>query len=333
MHNRTLGFFLILIAVLLGGCSSSWQPENESFLPSNPPTTNSLNVKFLGVSNVYLDDGSHSLLIDGFLSRRELSLSSLIDGMTTDKETVSETLEKANIDSINALLVAHSHYDHVLDTQYISEKMNAEIYGSQLSKKALNSPLFRIVNNGDYKEIGKFKVTFIETPHVEKSNFLEFVEAGYLWVMRGKRFKDIDKNFSFFIEHELGNILIVPSANFKQGAFIGLNADIIFLGIGLLGNESPKHIEQYWRETVETTKAKIVVPIHWDNFSKPLKNDLVGTPDLVDDLAKTISIFKRKVISTPDVGIFLMRPFENINVTDFDTKYNIQSNSVRKRLE
>lgn len=58
---------ILLILGLLTGCSSSWVPENVKFLPTSTATSNSLNMKFLGVSNVYLDDGKTSLLVDGFL--------------------------------------------------------------------------------------------------------------------------------------------------------------------------------------------------------------------------------------------------------------------------
>jgi L-ascorbate metabolism protein UlaG (beta-lactamase superfamily) len=313
MASHQYLFCLVLLIVFLNGCSSSWNVNNEKFLPSSSPTPNSLNVKFLGVSNVYLHDGSTSILIDGFLSRR--GFSALIHGMNTDKEVVLNTLKKSNIHSLNALLVAHSHYDHALDAKFIADLKQSRIYGSEMSNEVIDSNLFTVVNDGDSYTVGRFKVTFIETPHVDKSKFLRFLESAVTLATRGTRFKKIDKNFSFYIEHELGNVLIVPSANYKPNQFDKLRANIVFLGIGLLGNQSIEYIDRYWIETIEKTKANIVVPVHWDSFNKPLDDGLVGVSDLVDDLPRTMSILRRKADENPKVELLFMHPMKNTNLT------------------
>ena len=44
----------------------------------------------------------------------------------------------------------------------------------------------------------------------------------------------------------------------------------LLLAIGGLGAQSPDFVERYWHETVEATGAKLVIPIHWDDFLRPV---------------------------------------------------------------
>jgi L-ascorbate metabolism protein UlaG (beta-lactamase superfamily) len=301
-------------AFFLTGCSSSWTPHKLSLLSNTTYNNNQLNAKYLGVSNVYLSDGKTSLLIDGFLSRRGI-FNALIYGMTTDKGAVDFYLKRANIFSLSAVLIAHPHYDHALDSKYIAEKMDTAVYGSSLSQKVTELAALKVVNDGDIRKIDSFKVTFIATPHIEKEGKVKFIEPLYLFLTRGWKYRHLDKNFSFFIEHDLGNVLIVPSANYIPRKFAGLRADVIFLSVGLLGSKSDDYIRQYWAETVAASNASLVIPIHWDNFSKPLVTDLKATPSSIDEIERTIEILSELADANPEVTLKFIAPFTNVNIT------------------
>ncbi|RUP81362.1 hypothetical protein C7Y69_09460 [Alteromonas sp. KS69] len=309
---------ILLTLSFLTGCSSSWVPENEKFLPTSPTTSNSLNMKFLGVSNVYLDDGETSLLVDGFFSR--VGYSAIIHGLETDTNAVDTVLDKAGITSLNALLVAHTHFDHILDTEYVAKKMSigqdipTKIYGTDSGRNIITDHEYHTVSDGETINIGEFKVTFIETPHVKKTKRVEILEKIHLWATGGEEFAEAGENFSFYIEHKLGNVLVVPSASFFPRKFDGLQVDIIFIGAGLVGNQGIKYINNYWDETVGLSGARIVVPIHWDNFFKTLSEKLVPASDFVDDLALTMSVFHEKAKANPDVEIYLIHPLKNVNL-------------------
>lgn len=218
-------------------------------------------------------------------------------------------LHKAGITSLNAILVAHTHFDHILDTEYIAKKMSTgrdvptKIYGTELGREIITDHEYCVVIDGKTIKVGEFKVTFIETPHVKKTKWVEIFEKIHLWATRGEKYQGVGENFSFYIEHRLGNILIVPSASFFPKKFYGLKADIIFLGAGLVGNQGLKYINNYWDETVGLSGAKVVVPIHWDNFFKTLSEKLVPASDFVDDLTLTMSVFYEKAKASPDVGV------------------------------
>lgn len=90
--------------------------------------------------------------------------------------------------------------------------------------------------------------------------------------------------YSFVVEHSGRRVFVHPSANYVKGRLGGLGQmDWLFLGVGVLGKQSGEFREEYWREVVEAlSPKKQVVPIHWDNFWKPLSSPLSPLPWFLD---------------------------------------------------
>jgi L-ascorbate metabolism protein UlaG (beta-lactamase superfamily) len=55
-------------------------------------------------------------------------------------------------------------------------------------------------------------------------------------------------------------------------------------GLARLGRD---YAATYWREMVEQTGARRVVPIHYDDFTRPY-GEVLALPRVVDDLEKSI---------------------------------------------
>ena len=56
---------------------------------------------------------------------------------------------------------------------------------------------------------------------------------------------------------------------FEPGGMIGINADIVFLGISELAARGEHFASDYWRETVLMTNAKIVYLTQFDDVTRP----------------------------------------------------------------
>ena len=56
------------------------------------------------------------------------------------------------------------------------------------------------------------------------------------------------------------SVLVHASAGFKPDCLKGYRADVAFLGVGPLGKQTTEFRNDYWRETVETVKARRVFP-------------------------------------------------------------------------
>lgn len=108
--------------------------------------------------------------------------------------------------------------------------------------------------------------------------------------------------------------LVVASANYRPGAFAGTTADVVFLSIAGLARQDEAFAEAYWRETVATVGAKRVVPIHWDNFTTELTDDLRPMPRLFDDFATAMARITA-LAARDGVEVLLPQGFTAIDVT------------------
>jgi L-ascorbate metabolism protein UlaG (beta-lactamase superfamily) len=80
------------------------------------------------------------------------------------------------------------------------------------------------------------------------------------------------------------------SAGFVRGALAGARAEVAYLGVGQLGVQDEDYLRTYWDETVRTVGARRVVLTHWDDFFRPLDQDLRALPYAGDDLDVTMGV-------------------------------------------
>lgn len=78
------------------------------------------------------------------------------------------------------------------------------------------------------------------------------------------------------------------SAEFVPGALQGRSADAAYLGITGLSRRSARFREEYWAETVGATGVRRLLPVHWDDFFRPLDRPPRALPHAVDDLGATL---------------------------------------------
>ena len=60
--------------------------------------------------------------------------------------------------------------------------------------------------------------------------------------------------------------MIVGSAGFIEGGLLGFKADVLFLGVGSLGEQSAEYRQGYWKETVGRLEPSTIIPIHYDSL-------------------------------------------------------------------
>jgi L-ascorbate metabolism protein UlaG (beta-lactamase superfamily) len=117
----------------------------------------------------------------------------------------------------------------------------------------------------------------IEKPLSPPARALDYLEGG---------------SFSIFVEHPRGTLLVQASAGFVEGALAGRKADVVLLGVGGLGSMDDAYRAQYWREVVDAVGARRIIPIHWDDFTRPLTDPLAPMPTLADDVATSLAFLE-----------------------------------------
>jgi len=100
--------------------------------------------------------------------------------------------------------------------------------------------------------------------------------------------------YSWHIAHPDGSLIIHASTNFVPGAYDGLEAKTVYLGIATLGRLPDSFKAEYWQAMVRNVGARRVVPIHWDNFFKPLHRTLVPLPRVADNLEASLRFLRSR---------------------------------------
>ncbi len=249
-------------------------------------TKESLHIRYFGATTIQIDDGNTALMIDGFFSRPGLA-QVLFGEISPDIDRINYAFAKGDVGNLAAVLVAHSHYDHAMDSAFVAVRTNAVLVGSKSTAKigqGQGLPDNRIVevNHRDKLRYGDFIVEIFESPHSADPWFSEDIDQTLQPPARVGQYR-AGRNYSFLIRHQWGTVLIHPSANFSPKLFENIKADVVFLSLGMLGSQSECFAEEYWRSVVLASKARFVVPIHWDDLLRPLDEPLLPMPYLVDD--------------------------------------------------
>ncbi|WP_222598122.1 MBL fold metallo-hydrolase [Lentzea tibetensis] len=247
---------------------------------------------FLGTSSLLLRDEHTAILSDGFVTRPGL-LRTGLGKIAPDEAAVRGAFERLGAPDIAAVMCVHSHYDHALDAPVWAGLTGAELVGSESTAnigRGLGVPeeRLRVVGDGDVVTYGGFELTFLESVHSHGDRYPGTVDAPLVPPARSGAWRT-GTAYSILISHESGTVLLHASANYRPGMFRGRLADVVYLGVGMLGKQPAEFIESYWDEVVRATGARRVVLVHWDDFFTTLDKPLRPLPFLVDDLDRTMA--------------------------------------------
>lgn len=258
---------------------------HQTLIPrqSSPPHPATLRANWLGVSALLLRDERGAVLIDPFFSRPEgIIRMALNREIQPDEALINQWLLRVGITTLDAVLVTHSHFDHAMDAGVVARLTGARLIGSESTLNigrgaGLTEDRLVKIESADPITLGNFAVRFVETAHAgatggKPTGTIDaplHPPAPYLDYKLGG-------TYSLLIEHPQGRILHHGSAGYIPGALDGYRADVAFLGVALIDE-----MESYLRETVDAVGAGRVIPIHWDDFTKPLAQPLVPMPFVV----------------------------------------------------
>lgn len=245
-----------------------------------PAKPGDLTATWYGVSAVLLQDDRNALFIDPFFTRPPGLLRMLTDReIAPDEDLIRQVLSQTDVPKLDAVIVSHSHFDHAMDAPLVARIMDADLVGSESTANlgrgaALADGRLKVPRPGETLRYGRFSVRLIESRHAGAS-------GGRPTGMIGQPLKTpahysdyrLGGTYSILIEHPQGRVLHHGSAGYLPGALQGERADVVFLGIALLPQLRP-----YLQEVVDAVGARRVIPVHWDNFTRPLSEPLRPFP-------------------------------------------------------
>ena len=89
-----------------------------------PAADGGLAVTFLGVASLLVSDGTSAVLTYGFFSLPSLPRV-LLRRITPDRTRIQETLGRASVTAVDAVVPVHTHYDHALDSATVAAATGA----------------------------------------------------------------------------------------------------------------------------------------------------------------------------------------------------------------
>ena len=247
------------------------------------PVAGALTASWFGTTALLLSDGAHAVFVDPFFTRpRGFGRLMLNRPIAPDEARISDWLARAGVTELDAVLVSHSHYDHAMDAGVVARLAGARLAGSPSTLNigrgaGLAESQLVAMRSGERRTFGSFDVTFIESRHAGATggaptgNILAPLTppARYLDYRQGG-------TYSILVEHPQGRVLHHGSAGFVPGALRGRQADVVFLGVAFL-----PELPGYLAEVVDAVGAGRVMPVHWDDFTRPLEARLLPLPIVV----------------------------------------------------
>ena len=271
---------LSLSAVNYGVNNLSMAPPTEpewEVIPREEVAAGSVTVRFTGSTTLLFDDGETSWMTDGWFSRPTF-LEIITQRVEPDLSAISRGLKANKVDKLDAVIPLHSHYDHAMDSPEVARRTGAKLYGSESTANiargwGLDEGRIEIFINKKPIVLGDFIITPIESnhfqfvdPEIAKTALdLPTIDSPLITPAPITNYR-VGKTYVLHVEHPLGSFAIIGSAGFIEGGLRGFKADVLFLGVGSLGEQSVEYRQKYWEETVGRLEPSTVIPIHYDSL-------------------------------------------------------------------
>jgi L-ascorbate metabolism protein UlaG (beta-lactamase superfamily) len=261
------------------------------------PAGSTIRIRFAGVATLLFDDGQTAWMTDGFFSRPSLARTALTR-IAPDRAAIDAGLQRLGVDGLAAVIPVHSHHDHAMDSPLVAMRTGALLVGSQSTLnvgRGLGMPESRMhrVQPGDKLTLGRWTLTFVASRHVPlpilRQGVVETIDAPLVPPAHSLQWRE-GQTWAIVVEHPAAApMLVLGSAGFVPAGLEGRRAQTVFLGVGSAGRQSSEYQSQWWDESVRRVGARRVIPIHWDDFGRPLDEPLVAFPYLIDDVGATMT--------------------------------------------
>lgn len=249
------------------------RPYQANLLPADPltPKPGSINATYLGGAMLLFDDGETQFLIDPFLSA---PAGGGRGDARPDQARISEFLARVRADRLKAVFVAGSD-ERLRDAADIARRTGASLFASDRlleRARAAGVPERQLVSYwpGTTARVGKFRIEEIAskpTPSLPRGG------------SASGRAHGVGSAADFLIRKGSRSILVKPSANFIPGALDHVNADVLFLATESLAGQSEFFRDLYYKQTVGQVHPELVIPLQWDDATRPLRSDLAPARD------------------------------------------------------
>jgi L-ascorbate metabolism protein UlaG (beta-lactamase superfamily) len=133
----------LLALILFAQVASAGLQKYSSFVvadkyPFTEPPTDSIRITYLGVNGFQFESSGHALLVDPYFTRVGLLSAGLNQPIQSDPKRVAEGLKHVP-PHVDAILVTHAHFDHLLDVPEIMRRTHARLLAGHTAVRLVES--------------------------------------------------------------------------------------------------------------------------------------------------------------------------------------------------
>jgi len=277
----TVAALIVVVATILAGLWNGRAELDAVEWPTYPKyesRPDTVTLTWLGVSTLLFDDGDTQILIDGFFSRPSIADIVFDVPVQSDVAQINYVLDHYAMRRLAAIIPVHSHFDHAMDIGAIAKRRSSSILGSESTANiargsGVPEDQIVIVDGASEYRFGAFTVRLLISRHApigwggsvpfagQISTPLKLPAPVSSWRS--------GESYSIVIAHPDGTTLVQGSAGFLPGALDQVSADVVLLGTWGLSSLGRDYTERYWLAMITATGATRVLPIHFDDYTRP----------------------------------------------------------------
>jgi L-ascorbate metabolism protein UlaG (beta-lactamase superfamily) len=245
--------------------------------PFTEPEPNTIRVTYLGVNGFQFETNGHALLVDPYFTRVGLLSAALNQPIQSDPNRVAEGLKHVR-PRVDAILVTHAHFDHLLDAPEIMRRTRGQLIAGPTAIRLVESlgiapNKCEIVKPGSVRKIGPWTIRVLAAQHDRLFGKVPFNQCPPTRHAKSSPLKPpvkvsdwcVGEPLAFVIEAAGKRIYIdsggvpgaPPDARIKD-------VDLAVLGVALPDSR------QRFAEAVRQLRARYILPSHQDDFFAPL---------------------------------------------------------------
>ena len=228
MQTLRIGLAVAFLALGVVACSAGAPKPSTA---SSQRRAGPVELTYLGAAGWQLRAGPRVLLVDPYFS-----------GAPVDDEALPLSPNAALIAEYSppradAVLVSHSHYDHLLDVPDVAKRTGAPIVGTSSTlnvARAAGLPEGQLVlaRVGETRAFGHFSVHALRGLHSPTGQSNAQIPPGVTLPMSASVYAEGD-TLQFVVRVEARTVLFISSANFIESELDGVRPDVAVVAVAL----------------------------------------------------------------------------------------------------